>query len=169
VTFDPPPAASPARSQPLDRTAPGLGTGVASQQSINGDLPSGQRIAPVAPDRAPWWRIPLIAAGALLVVAILLLSVRRRRRGARPALSELERALRRARREPAPGTTLHALEVGFAATPAAAAYVRALRENRYRDLPTHPSRAQRRGLRSELGRGGGIRGRILAWWAVPPR
>src|SRR5262249_19198439 len=128
-----------------------------------------RRVAPVAPDEAPWWQIPLLVIGALVALALLALYIRRRRRGAPPELSELERALRRARRDPAPGTTLHALELGFSATPAAAAYVRALRENRYRDVPTHPSRAQRRGLRSELGRGGGIRGRILAWWAVPPR
>jgi hypothetical protein len=50
-----------------------------------------------------------------------------------------------------------------------AGYVRALRESRYRDEPSHPTRAQRRGLRSELGRGGGIAGRIRAWWALPPR
>jgi len=37
------------------------------------------------------------------------------------------------------------------------------------DEPGHPTRAQRRGLRSELGRGGGILGRIRAWWALPPR
>ena len=54
-------------------------------------------------------------------------------------------------------------------TPAAAGYVRALRENRYRDEPSHPTRAQRRGLRAELGRGGGILGHIRAWWALPPR
>ena len=41
-------------------------------------------------------------------------------------------------------------------------------ESRYRDEPSHPTRAQRRGLRSELGRGGGILGRIRAWWALPP-
>ena len=82
---------------------------------------------------------------------------------------ELERALRRARREPAPGTTLHALERRFAATPAAAGYVRALIDSRYREAPAHPTRAQRRGLRSELGRGGGLAGRLRAWWALPPR
>ena len=95
--------------------------------------------------------------------------MRRWRRGAPPALSELERALRRTRRVPAPGTTLHALELRFSGTPAAAGYVRALRESRYRDAPRHPTRAQRRGLRSELGRGAGVIGRLRAWWALPPR
>jgi hypothetical protein len=32
-----------------------------------------------------------------------------------------------------------------------------------------PTRAQRRGLRTELGRGGGLLGRLRAWWALPPR
>jgi hypothetical protein len=95
--------------------------------------------------------------------------VRRWRAGAPPALSELERALHRARRDPAPGTTLHSLELRFAATPAAVGYVRALREQRYGDRDAHPTRAQRRGLRSELARGGGIVGRLRAWWALPPR
>ena len=159
-TFDPTPAASPARSQPADSASvPGSTTG--STQSFGGD-PLSERGAgvPVAAESAPWWRIPAIVAGALAVLGLLALAVRRWRRGAPPALSELERALRRTRREPAPGTTLHALETRFAQTPAAAGYVRALRESRYRDEPGHPTRAQRRGLRSELGRGGGILGRL---------
>ena len=81
----------------------------------------------------------------------------------------VERALKRARRQPAPGTTLHALERSFQHTPAAVGYVKALRESRYRDAPAQPTRAQRRGLRSELGRGGGVTGRLRAWWALPPR
>ena len=103
------------------------------------------------------------------MVGLVLLAVRRWRRGAPPALTELERALRRTRRAPTPGTTLHALEQRFSATPAAAGYVRALRESRYADAPIHPTRAQRRGLRSELGRGTGLLGHLRAWWALPPR
>ena len=49
--------------------------------------------------------------------AVLFARLRRRRRGAPPALTELERALRRTRRAPAPGTTLHALEQRFSAHP----------------------------------------------------
>jgi transglutaminase-like putative cysteine protease len=169
LTFDPTPAASPARSQPADSASvPGSSSGVSP--TFGGD-PLAERGAgvPVAPESGPWWRIPLIVIGALALLGLLALAVRRWRRGAPPALSELERALRRTRREPAPGTTLHALEARFAQTPAAAGYVRALRESRYRDAPGHPTRAQRRGLRSELGRGGGIVGRLRAWWALPPR
>ena len=170
LTFDPTPAASPARSQPADSASvPGSSSG--ATPSFGGD-PLAERGAgvPVAAESGPWWRIP---------------ADRHRRARARSACSrwrsaagaaarrrrsrELERALRRTRREPAPGTTLHALEARFAQTPAAAGYVRALRESRYRDAPGHPTRAQRRGLRSELGRGGGIVGRLRAWWAPPPR
>ena len=171
LTFDPTPADSPARSQPSDvaSTSSNLGTGSGSA-NFGGDPVSerGGGVAATA-EPAPWWRIPAIVAGALALAGLVALGLRRRRRGAPPALSELERALRRTRREPAPGTTLHALELRFADTPAAAGYVRALRESRYRDEPSHPTRAQRRGLRSELGRGGGILGHIRAWWALPPR
>ena len=70
---------------------------------------------------------------------------------------------------PGPGATLQALEDSFARSPAAAAYVRALREQRYGGRGGEPTLAQRRGLRSELGRGGGPIGRLRAWWALPPR
>ncbi|MDA0163583.1 transglutaminase-like domain-containing protein [Solirubrobacter ginsenosidimutans] len=170
LTFDPTPADSPARSQPLDARTTGGNLGNATGSNFGGD-PVSERGANVAvtDPAAPWWRIPAIVAGAFALAGLGYLALRRWRRGAPPALSELERALRRTRREPAPGTTLHALELRFANTPAAAGYVRALRENRYRDEPSHPTRAQRRGLRAELGRGGGILGHIRAWWALPPR
>ena len=93
--------------------------------------------------------------------------MRRWRRGAPPALSELERALKRTRREPAPGTTLHALEPRFAGTrPPPPATYGAAREPLPRRARAGPTRAQRRGLRSELGRGGGLLGRLRAWWAL---
>jgi protein-glutamine gamma-glutamyltransferase len=86
------------------------------------------------------------------------------------ALAELERALRRTRQQPGPGTTLQALERRFAArSPAAAGYVQALSQLRYGGRPLTPTPAQRRGLRSELARGNGLPGRLRAWWALPPR
>jgi transglutaminase-like putative cysteine protease len=170
LTFDPTPAASPARSQPADAAASSSSISSSASSAFRGD-PVSERGAgtTVSAEPAPWWRIPAIALGALAVVGLAFLALRRWRRGAPPALHELERALKRTRREPAPGTTLQALELRFAQTPAAAGYVRALRESRYRDEPSHPTRAQRRGLRTELGRGGGSLGRIRAWWALPPR
>ena len=169
-TLDPTPADSPARAQPTDAQDIPSGAGAQPPSLGAGDVPSQRADATtLARERAPWWRIPAIAVGALAAIALAAAVIRRRRRGAPPALSELERALRRARRPPAPGTTLRALEQRFAATPAAAGYVRALREARYRGVEAHPTRAQRRGLRSELARGGGIAGRLRAWWALPPR
>jgi hypothetical protein len=124
---------------------------------------------PVQEPSRPWWQYALFVLALLAAGALGFLAVRRWRRGAPPALSEFERALKRTRHNHAPGTTLHALELGFSRTPAAAAYVRTLRESRYRDAPAHPTRAQRRGLRSELGRGNGVLGHLRAWWALPPR
>jgi transglutaminase-like putative cysteine protease len=169
ITFDPTPADSPARSQPADAAAIPSGGSSGAAPSFGDPLAERGAGIPVARASAPWWRWPLAGLGALAVLGLAFAGVRRRRAGAPPALSELERALRRTRRAPGPGTTLHALELRFSRTPAAAGYVRALRETRYRDTPRHPTRAQRRGLRSELGRGSGLLGRLRAWWALPPR
>jgi hypothetical protein len=104
-------------------------------------------------------------------MVLLLWQGRRRRAGTPPAavvLDELERALRRTRRHPGAGTTLRGLEERFARSPAAAGYVRAVRDLRYGGRPVAPTTAQRRGLRLELARGGGLAGRLRAWWALPP-
>ena len=71
------------------------------------------------------------------------------------------------RRDPYPGTTLNGLESRFV-SPAAAGYVRVVREERYRGRPAVPTGAQRRALRTELARGQGALGRLRAWWALPP-
>jgi transglutaminase-like putative cysteine protease len=170
ITFDPTPADSPARSQPSDAASIPGGSLPGGVPPVSGDIAAQRTSGAFAGDDGPaWWLWPLLALAALAGGTVTALTVRRWRRGAPPPLSELERALRRARREPAPGTTLHALEMRFAATPAAVGYVRALRESRYRETPAQPTRAQRRGLRSELGRGGGLVGRLRSWWALPPR
>ena len=176
VTFDPTPAAAPARSQPDEASGSGdLGSGSASPPSLGGDLPSDPGRRAAAPEPGPPW--VLISLGAVAAVALaaggwLLLRRRRRRAGTPPpalAVAELERALRRTRRHPGPGTTLNALEQLFSRSPAAAGYVRAVRELRYGGRPAAPTAAQRRGLRTELGRGTGFTGRLRAWWALPPR
>ncbi len=138
ITFDPTPAASPARSQPADAASSGSSSGGSVPQFSD---PLSERGAgvPVAGVAKPWWYWPIRVLVVLAVAGLLVLAWRRWRRGAPPALTELERALRRTRRVPAPGTTLHALETRFSSTPAAAGYVRALRESRYGDAPV-PSR-----------------------------
>jgi hypothetical protein len=169
VTFDPTPAAAPPRSQP-DEAGSGSSSGRGGQApNFPGDAPSGRSRALAPVDAGtPWWQYALLAS---LATALIALAVRRFRRRGRPqpALDELERALRRTRRDHGPSTTLHALESAFAGTPAAAGYVRAVRDARYGGRPgTGPTRSQRRGLRVELGRGGGLLGRLRAWWALPP-
>jgi transglutaminase-like putative cysteine protease len=169
VTFDPTPAASPARGLPSQAFNIPNG-GIPARAPIAGDVPSLRAHGAAAGlQDGPWWRLPLLVLALLAAAVAGFAALRRLRRGPLPPLSELERALRRARREPAPGTTLYALERRFAATPAAAGYLRALIDSRYRETASRPSRAQRRGLRSELARGAGVLGRLRAWWALPPR
>ena len=175
VTFDPTPADAPPRSQPDEATGGPSGGGSIGPPSLGGDLPSDPGRRAAAPEEGTsWLSIALLAlAGVALAAAVVWLWRRRRRRAGTPpaavAVAELERALYRARRHPGPGTTLHALELAFARSPAAAGYVRAVRDLRYSGRPSAPTLAQRRGLRTELARGMGLAGRVRAWWALPPR
>ena len=175
VTFDPTPASAPPRSQPDEASGSGGPGGSAGPPSLGGDLPSDPgRRAPAPEPGTPWLTIAVAALGAVaLAGAVVVLWRRRRRLAGTPAtavaVAELERALRRTRRHPGPGTTLHALELRFARSPAAAGYVRAVRDLRYSGRPSAPTAAQRRGLRAELARGMGLAGRLRAWWALPPR
>ena len=150
-TYDPTPADSPARAQPADsRNVPSTASGAIPNFGA-GDSPSTRADGTTAvSDGVAWWEVALGIAGAAVLALLGLVGWRRWRAGAPPALSELERALRRTRRDPAPGTTLHALELRFAATPAAAGYVRMLREQRYRDRrrPPDPRAASRAAQRA---------------------
>jgi transglutaminase-like putative cysteine protease len=174
VTFDPTPASAPPRSQPNEGGPGGPSAGSAGPPSLGGDRPSDPgRRSGVVEEGGSWVPWALLGAGVLALagIAFLLLRGRRRRRGTPPAavmLDELERALRRTRRHPGAGTTLRSLEDRFARSPAAAGYVRAVRDLRYGGRPSAPTTAQRRGLRSELARGGGLVQRLRAWWALPP-
>ena len=99
---------------------------------------------------------------------------RRRRRRARRAAGAGRRARARAARapaaRPAPARRCSALERRFARTPAAAGYVRALREQRYGDAPAAPTpRAAPRPARPSSRAAAGSLGRLRAWWALPPR
>jgi protein-glutamine gamma-glutamyltransferase len=172
VTWDPTPAASPARSQP-DESAQAGSLAVRGAPDLGGDVRTGGSRGLAAVERnTPWgW----IALGAISLIALIVLTVwllRRHRRfvaaGWGP-VSELERALRRARWTTGPAATLSQVEGGFARAPAAAGYVRALREQRYAGRSATADGAGRRAVRAELGRGQGLRGRLRAWWALPPR
>jgi transglutaminase-like putative cysteine protease len=113
----------------------------------------------------PWPWIGGGALAALLAVAAGGWAVGR----SHDPLAELERALARTGRPLAGSTTLTALERRFRDSPEAAAYIRALRLERY-GYPTEPaSPAGRRALRTELRSGLGAAGRLHALWALPPR
>ena len=124
---------------------------------------------PVAGEAKPWWYWPIRGLVVLAVAGLVLLAVRRWRRGAPPALTELERALRRTRRAPTPAR--RCTRWSSASPPPRRPRATCARCARAatRDAPIHPTRAQRRGLRSELGRGAGMLGHLRAWWALPPR
>ena len=172
LTFDPTPADSPARSQPADaRSIAGRAAAASSAELRRRPArPSAAAASRSTAEPAPWWRIPAIVAGALaLIGARAARACAAGARGAPPALSELERALRRTRREPAPGTTLHALELRFAARPPPPATCA-----RCARAATATRRATRR-ARSAAACGpssdaeAGLLGRIRAWWALPPQ
>jgi transglutaminase-like putative cysteine protease len=181
VTRDPTPSDSPARAQVAD-----IGAAAADSRSPipdvggatrRGDSPSGGAGAP-AGGAGAGGRSPAIVVGValalVLAAAALALAVRRRRRAV-PAddagaaqLAELRRALRRSGRPPAPHTTLETLAARFDATPAER-YVRALAAARYGYGAGPPTAGDRAALRRELASGLGLRGRLRAWWALPPR
>jgi hypothetical protein len=85
-----------------------------------------------------------------------------------PELAELQRALHRSGRHPAPNVTLARLEGLLGASDAASAYVRAVRDMRFSRDARGPTAAQRRALRRVLGAGLGARGRLIGYWALPP-
>jgi hypothetical protein len=178
VTFDPTPAASPARSQLInvdlpDATAPaGLG-GLAQR----GDAPEPGPRAAGGDGGGGGGGIPfgLVALALAAVGGAAFAAVRWRSRGAggrRPAdpdLAELLRALRRTGRPVHDGTTLTALERRLAFDSGAAGYLRALRERRYGFGGGGPTAQDRRGLRRALSEGLGPAGRLRGLWALPPR
>jgi hypothetical protein len=175
VTMDPTPAASPARSQADDEAAAASGV-PRGAPDLGGDIRSDRsRGAAAAGGGTPWTLIGLgtVAALALAALAVWLRRRHRRRLAAGwGPVAELERALARARRIPDPpgrAATLSTIESIFARTPAAAGYVRALREQRYGVRAGAPAAAGRRAVRAELRRGGGLAGRLRAWWALPPK
>jgi transglutaminase-like putative cysteine protease len=183
ITFDPTPPGTPARSQ----TAAIVDRSEVDSSGVAGNGGIGREPRPSGPgsDRAAGGGtggIPsgagdgalsdgLVAGGAALLALLGAGWVVARRRtragGLEYALRELRSVLRRAGR-PLPATaTLAQLERGFRGD--ARDYVGALREARY-GSGTLPDRvAGRRALRRELAAGGGLRGRLRALWAVPPR
>jgi LPXTG-motif cell wall-anchored protein len=179
VTFDPTPSAAPANSQLDDVSATGGAAGgpipIPTGLGQAGDRPfaSGDPGAGLAPaESSSNWGLWLgIGVGALVAALAVFLLWRRRRPFVplAPELSELQRALRRSGRHPAPDVTLAKLESVLGGSDAAAAYVRAIRNQRYGRDAEGPTTAQRRALRRVLGAGLGTRGRLIGMWALPPK
>jgi hypothetical protein len=192
VTFDPTPAATPARSLIAALRAPnqasdanGDGGSVGDQAAPNPRNPAGQRRDPdlggpaaatspaTRQDSLPLTAVALAVAALGALLTILALRRRRRRRPSPPpterALADLVRALQRQGRPVTPGTTLAELERRLGSSRGGPSYLAALREARYRASGVPPSAVHRRALRRELAAGLGWRGRVQAWWALPPR
>jgi transglutaminase-like putative cysteine protease len=179
ITFDPTPAASPASSQLDDSRVspnggPTLPPNFGGRLGQSGDRPfsAGDPGSGLAPsDGGGGWKLP-VGAGLVGLMALLGGFTLWRRRTPfatlSPELAELQRALHRSGRDPAPDVTLARLEGVLGGSDAAAAYVRAVRDRRYARVATEPTRAQRRALRRALGSGLGWRGALRAWWALPP-
>ncbi|MCD6727235.1 MAG: transglutaminase-like domain-containing protein [Solirubrobacteraceae bacterium] len=187
VTFDPTPAASPAREQVDDEQATlgfgrdtqdaGQAAGIARIRGVGASGSGADGTRGSTAGGGPRTAILAgLALGAVAAIAGVVLLRRRHRLSSTgpvsvdPALAELERALRRVGRPPRDGQTLLELELGLADAPAAAGYVRALRRRRYAaGGGSRPSAAERRALRARLGAGLGLSGRLRSWWALPPR
>jgi hypothetical protein len=178
VRFDPTPAAAPARGG----RAP-LGAGGAAPNPTNTSTPApvrntagnplsglGHKHPTGQPSASAGWLIAGGVVGALLaVLAAVAVSLRGRRPPAPDTLvAELERALTRAGRPLAGGTTLAALEDRFQASPEASAYVRAIRVGRFGPGGAPPTTEQRRALRAQLWAGLGPGAAVRALWALPP-
>jgi protein-glutamine gamma-glutamyltransferase len=189
VTFDPTPSATPARSliaaikAPTQSSATDSGADAAARQP-GGRNPAGARreldqpasdgtAADFAQDEGPGPWLYALAGLALLAVAGALLLWRRRRRPLGPmpadrAIADLVTALRRAGRPVPPGVTLIELERRLGGGRGGAGYLAARRSARYGPSASPPTPGQRRAFRRELAEGLGWRGRVRAWWALPP-
>jgi transglutaminase-like putative cysteine protease len=174
VRFDPTPGTAPAREggglpqairgRVAKRPARGSRRNI-TDAGAGAPLPGHHGGAVGAPLAALIGGIAALVIAALLLVRVL----------SRPAptpgqlVAELERALARAGRPLQGGVTLQALEQRFGASPEAAAYLRTLRRARFAGASELPHRSQRSALRAQLAAGLGLRGRLRAWWALPPR
>jgi transglutaminase-like putative cysteine protease len=187
VPFDPTPSLSPASSQssaansasaargaPADHGSTGvkkrLDPASAAAQSSGGDG-SGST--------SSWWLLPasVLVLVPLALAVLWVMSLARRRphfhaRGGEGAVAELRCALDRLGYDYPARTTLAELErrLKLTAGPAAARYVRLLRQQRYAPpgAGRPPSARDRRGLRRALTHRGGPLARLRGLIAIPP-
>ena len=175
VQFDPTPPADPALGGHPPNVGAVFGASAASAKSANGTRAGaaalGGAVKRTAASNSGGGIGALEILGIVaLLAALATLAVRTRPlRGGEAMIAELERALTRTGRTLPDGTTLSAIERRLGADTDAAAYVRALRLQRFAGAGLAPTARQRRALRGQLGSGLGPLGRLRALWAVPPR
>jgi hypothetical protein len=170
VPFDPTPTTAPPRSQADTRT-PSAARG--DLRDAGTGLNPAPQPAQSSPGTLSIWTVLLGLAGlaALGGLAAAALAANRPHPDDPddPLLAELERALRRSGRRPAPAVTLSQLERRFRDEPGACDYIRSLVRARFGEQGAGPSAAERQALRVALAEGLGWSGRLRAWWALPPR
>jgi hypothetical protein len=176
VTFDPTPAAAPARGGRRAAINPngilGGSGGLSKLGGRNAGTPSGTALGtPHAHSDSSSEPVLLAVFGVLAALLVLSLVIWSRTGpfDADGLLAELERALARSGRPISDGVTLAALERRFRTSPEAARYVHALRMARFGGDEILPTLRQRRALRSQLRAGLGLGGALRALWALPPR
>ena len=177
VRVDPTPANAPALAQTRAASVAAAGAVTPENQRIaalqhhglgvtsTGAAPAARRHATATGPVADWLIGLALGLLALVVAAAGLLRAVAARRD---PVSELELAWARTRRPLPGGATLAGIERRLRTAPDAAAYVRALRLERYGASDARPTIAQRRALRRELARGLGAMGAMRALWALPP-
>ncbi|HXO10424.1 MAG TPA: transglutaminaseTgpA domain-containing protein, partial [Solirubrobacteraceae bacterium] len=174
VRFDPTPASAPARggvTTPSQlRSLPGAVPGASGSPAAKAGSAPAATTAVHHGSGGGVSVLPIVAA--LAVVAAIALALRTLMRPARSTevlLDELERAMARTGRPLGPGVTLAGLEHRYRESPAAAAYIRSLRMERYGGDGGRRGRRGRGALRQQLRRDLGLAGRLRALWALPPR
>jgi protein-glutamine gamma-glutamyltransferase len=191
VTFDPTPTATPARSliaaikAPTDSGADaaardpagagprGARNPAGARRELDQPLHNGSGTVATGGGLSRWLLAGVIVA--LVSAAGCALWWRARRRADGPlapadrAIADLVVALRRAGRPVPPGVTLIELERRLGGSRGGAGYLSALRDARYGSTEGGPTLVQRRAFRRELAAGLGWRGRVRAWWALPPQ
>ncbi len=171
VKFDPTPASAPARGGHLKASAlpGGADFNGASKTLLHGLQNRGGIAADALTPKAGSSSslsviVPILLGLALLLLGLIVLLLIRGGRVRTPeqVLTELERALRRCGRPVAGGVTLATVEKRLRYKPDAAAYVRAIRLERFARASETPTPRQRRALRAELRAGMGLRGWLRA-------
>ena len=174
VTFDPTPAAAPARGgrEPISAVGSFTSSGEFLHPNRHVDTAgAGSRGATGVHGSSSAGAFLPVALGVLglLFAAALVAWWRMAPLGPEGLLAELERALARSGRPISSGVTLAAVERRFRTSPEAAGYVRALRVARFGGGTEMPTLGQRRALRAQLRAGLGLGGAVRALWALPPR